>query len=127
MRRALVAGNWKMHGTRASVAELIEELRQLELPAEVEVAVFPGSLHIAQVVAGLVAGAWYVWHSRQVTYPIIDLSLLRTKTFAISVLGGNLCRFSLGAAPFLLAIMLQTNFGMSAATLQPRPNGCENR
>ena len=42
------------------------------------------------------------------------MSLLRTKTFAISVLGGNLCRFSLGAAPFLLAIMLQTNFGMSA-------------
>lgn len=64
--------------------------------------------------AGLVAGAWYIWHSRQVAYPIIDLSLLRTKTFAISVLGGNLCRFSLGAAPFLLAIMLQTNFGMSA-------------
>ncbi|EJC62945.1 DHA2 family efflux MFS transporter permease subunit [Alcaligenes ammonioxydans] len=64
--------------------------------------------------AGLIAGLWYVWHARQVAYPIIDLSLLRTKTFAISVLGGNLCRFSLGASPFLLAIMLQTNFGMSA-------------
>ncbi|MGQ7959443.1 triose-phosphate isomerase [Pseudomonas sp. SP16.1] len=57
MRRPLVAGNWKMHGTRASVAELIEGLRQLELPADVEVAVFPGSLHIAQVVAGLAGGA----------------------------------------------------------------------
>src|SRR5690606_16281169 len=43
-----------------------------------------------------------------------DLTLLRTKTFAISVLGGNLCRFSLGASPFLLAILLQTSFGMSA-------------
>ena len=53
MRRPLVAGNWKMHGTRASVAELIEGLRQQVLPADVDVAVFPSSLHIAQVVEGL--------------------------------------------------------------------------
>ncbi|HEY1029038.1 MAG TPA: triose-phosphate isomerase [Pseudomonas sp.] len=54
MRRPLVAGNWKMHGTRASVAELIEGLCRQDLPADVEVAVFPSSLHIAQVVDGLV-------------------------------------------------------------------------
>lgn len=53
MRRPLVAGNWKMHGTRASVAELIEGLCQQDLPADVEVAVFPSSLHITQVVEGL--------------------------------------------------------------------------
>ncbi len=53
MRRPLVAGNWKMHGTRASVAELIKGLRQQALPAGVEVAVFPVSLHVAQVVEGL--------------------------------------------------------------------------
>ena len=53
MRRPLVAGNWKMHGTRASVAELIEGLSQQVLPADVEVAVFPSSLHIAQAVQGL--------------------------------------------------------------------------
>lgn len=41
MRRPLVAGNWKMHGTRASVAELIEGLRQQVLPVDVDVAVFP--------------------------------------------------------------------------------------
>ncbi|WP_341669720.1 DHA2 family efflux MFS transporter permease subunit [Alcaligenes sp. SDU_A2] len=64
--------------------------------------------------AGILAGLWYIWHARRAAYPIIDLSLLRTKTFAISVLGGNLCRFSLGASPFLLAILLQTSFGMSA-------------
>ena len=29
MRRPLVAGNWKMHGTRASVAELTEALARL--------------------------------------------------------------------------------------------------
>ena len=53
MRRPLVAGNWKMHGTRASVAELIKGLRQLALPAGVEVAVMPPCLHINQVIQGL--------------------------------------------------------------------------
>ncbi|WP_271409236.1 triose-phosphate isomerase [Pseudomonas sp. Q1-7] len=53
MRRPLVAGNWKMHGTRASVAELIRGLRQLALPAGVEVAVMPPCLHINQVIRDL--------------------------------------------------------------------------
>ena len=53
MRRPLVAGNWKMHGTRASVAELIKGLRQLALPTGVEVAVMPPCLYISQVLAGL--------------------------------------------------------------------------
>ena len=57
MRRPLVAGNWKMHGTRASVAELIEGLSEQVLPADVEVAVFPSSLHIAQAVQGLSGNA----------------------------------------------------------------------
>lgn len=57
MRRPLVAGNWKMNGTRASVAELIEALRQQEIPAAVEVAVFPSCLHLVQVVNGLEGSA----------------------------------------------------------------------
>jgi triosephosphate isomerase (TIM) len=53
MRRLMVAGNWKMHGTRASVAELIKGLRNLALPSGVDVAVFPPCLYINQVVDGL--------------------------------------------------------------------------
>ncbi|MDH4652031.1 MULTISPECIES: triose-phosphate isomerase [unclassified Pseudomonas] len=53
MRRPLVAGNWKMHGTRASVAELIKGLRHLALPTGVEVAVMPPCLYINQVIQGL--------------------------------------------------------------------------
>ncbi|UZM13771.1 triose-phosphate isomerase [Pseudomonas kielensis] len=53
MRRPMVAGNWKMHGTRASVAELIEGLGHLALPSGVDVAVFPPCLFINQVVDGL--------------------------------------------------------------------------
>lgn len=54
MRRLMVAGNWKMHGTRASVAELIKGLRNLALPSGVDVAVFPPSLYVSQVVDGLI-------------------------------------------------------------------------
>ena len=57
MRRPMVAGNWKMHGTRASVAELINGLAQQVLPADVDVAVFPSCLHLGQVVDGLAGKA----------------------------------------------------------------------
>ena len=53
MRRTMVAGNWKMHGTRASVAELVNGLRHLALPSGVDIAVFPPCLHINQVIDGL--------------------------------------------------------------------------
>ena len=62
---------------------------------------------------GLVCGLIYIWHARRAANPIIDLSLLRIPSFRISILGGNLCRFAIGAAPFLLAIMLQVGFGLS--------------
>lgn len=57
MRRPLVAGNWKMHGTRASVAELIDGLRRQAVPSVVEVAVFPTCLHVGQVLEGLADSA----------------------------------------------------------------------
>ncbi|MEE4624353.1 triose-phosphate isomerase [Pseudomonas alliivorans] len=55
MRRPMVAGNWKMHGTRASVAELIKGLALQSIPSNVDVAVMPSSLFIGQVVQGLEA------------------------------------------------------------------------
>ena len=49
--------------------------------------------------AGAPAGLLYAWHARRVEHPIIDLSLMKIPTFAISTLGGNLCRFTVGATP----------------------------
>jgi triosephosphate isomerase len=49
----MVAGNWKMHGTRSSVAELIQGLSAQALPGDVEVAVFPPSLYVTQVIDAL--------------------------------------------------------------------------
>jgi EmrB/QacA subfamily drug resistance transporter len=68
---------------------------------------------LALIATGLVSGILYVLHARRSAHPILDLSLLRTPTFAISTLGGNLCRFAIGATPFLLAILLQVGFGLS--------------
>lgn len=65
---------------------------------------------------GVLTAAWYIWHARHTAFPIIDLSLLRIRSFSISILGGNLCRFSLGSVPFMLAILLQLGFGLSAFT-----------
>ncbi len=48
MRQPLVAGNWKMHGSRASVEALLGALVGSELPAQVGVAVCPTYVHLAQ-------------------------------------------------------------------------------
>lgn len=66
------------------------------------------------VATGLATGAWYIWHAKHSAAPIIDLSLLQTRSFAISIFGGNLFRFSLASVPFMLAILLQLGFGMTA-------------
>ncbi|WP_205904175.1 triose-phosphate isomerase, partial [Pseudomonas viridiflava] len=53
MRRPMVAGNWKMHGARASVAELIKGLALQSMPGNVDVAVMPSSQFIGHVIQAL--------------------------------------------------------------------------
>ncbi len=50
MRRPFIAGNWKMHGSRAENAELIEALL-LGLPAQttVDIAVCPPNVYLWEV------------------------------------------------------------------------------
>lgn len=57
MRRRLVIGNWKMHGSIESIAELLASLDLSSIDAAVEVAVCPTSLHIAAVANQLDADA----------------------------------------------------------------------
>ncbi len=71
------------------------------------------------VVAGLIGtgvttGLLYYLHSRRHPDPILDLSLLHIQTFRVAILAGNLCRFAVGATPFLMAMLLQVGFGLSA-------------
>jgi Na+/melibiose symporter-like transporter len=60
-------------------------------------------------------GLLYGWHWRRHAAPLIDLRLLRYRTFLVAVAGGTLFRIGIGAIPFLLPMMLQLSFGKSAA------------
>lgn len=71
-------------------------------------------ISLAIIGTGLITGALYVLHARRHPNPILDLKLLRIPTFRAAVLAGNLCRFAVGATPYLLALLLQIGFGMSA-------------
>jgi len=74
----------------------------------------PPSL-VATLILGGVLLLWiYARHARRIAHPIMDLSLFDIQTFRVSVVGGLFSRFILGASPFLLAIMLQVTFGLSA-------------
>src|SRR5690606_31339646 len=66
--------------------------------------VMPLPMLLGLIATGAACGLLYGWHARRTEHPIIDLSLMRIPTFAIATLGGNLCRFAVGATPFLLAM-----------------------
>ena len=70
-------------------------------------------------VAGLFGGGLaclgvYYLHARNNPHAILDLSIFRIPTFQASVLGGAFFRLAPGATPFLLAMLLQVGFGMTA-------------
>lgn len=64
-----------------------------------------------------VAGAALLWlyyrHSRGHAHPLIDLDILRFRTFRTNVVGATTLRIAIGATPFLLPLMLQLGFGLS--------------
>lgn len=68
------------------------------------------------ILLGILFGGLYVRNAQRTDHPILDLSLLRISTFFTATFGGGLCRISLGAIPFLLAILLQIGFGLTPFT-----------
>ena len=55
MRRSLVAGNWKMHGSLQSVSALVAGLKGLDGVSGVDVVVIPTLVHLPGVAEGLAA------------------------------------------------------------------------
>ncbi len=49
MRKKLVAGNWKMHGSRSMASALVDEIAAAK-PASIDVAVFPPFPYLAELV-----------------------------------------------------------------------------
>ena len=74
---------------------------------------------VGLLAAGVAAAGFYWVHARRVVAtgaaPLLDLSLMRVPTFAVSVTAGSLFRVGVGAIPFLLPLMLQLGFGRSPA------------
>jgi EmrB/QacA subfamily drug resistance transporter len=69
----------------------------------------------AILVVGVVSGAMYVRHAARVAHPVLDLRLMRVPSFSISMWAGSFTRITGGAVPFLLPMMMQLGFGMTAA------------
>src|SRR3954466_818653 len=63
---------------------------------------------------GAVCLAAYFRHARRVDHPIVDLALMRIPTYAMTTIGRFLFRMGMGALPFLMPLMLQVGFGLSA-------------
>jgi EmrB/QacA subfamily drug resistance transporter len=58
--------------------------------------------------------AAYVWHARQIAYPLLRLSLFKLRTFRVSVVGGLVTRLGIGGMPFLLPLLYQLGLGLPA-------------
>ncbi|WP_241127521.1 MFS transporter [Novosphingobium terrae] len=75
--------------------------------------------HATQAIAligfGLLATLLYARHARRAPAPLLDITLLRIPTFRLSVIGGTLIRITQGAMPFLMPMLLQLTFGLTAA------------
>lgn len=74
----------------------------------------PDAVVAGLLVMGSIGIGLYIRHARRHPHPVLDLKLLRVPTFRIGVMGGFLFRIGVGALPFLLPLMLQLGFGLTA-------------
>jgi EmrB/QacA subfamily drug resistance transporter len=74
----------------------------------------PLPIVIALLVVGATSTFAYVLHARRTPTPILDLSLLKVPSLRAAVLGGFIYRSGVGAMPFLLPLLLQLGFHMTA-------------
>ncbi|HEX3938192.1 MAG TPA: MFS transporter [Xanthobacteraceae bacterium] len=63
---------------------------------------------------GIVSGVLGIWHLHRAKYPVLDLSVFRITTFQTGISGGSLFRAGAGSLVFLLPLLLQVVFGMTA-------------
>jgi EmrB/QacA subfamily drug resistance transporter len=69
---------------------------------------------IALIAGGAIATYAYVLHARRTPAPVLDLSLFKLPTMRGAMLGGFVFRAGTGAMPFLLPLLLQLGFHMTA-------------
>ncbi|MCS0494438.1 MFS transporter [Ancylobacter sp. MQZ15Z-1] len=73
----------------------------------------PAGMVLGLMVAiGLVTGFHAVAHARRHPFPLLDLSALTIRSYAVALRGGSLVRAAIQAVPFLLPLMFQVGFGL---------------
>jgi EmrB/QacA subfamily drug resistance transporter len=89
-------------------AGIVFGLSVVSLPA------LPPIFGAVAVVVGAVALVLFSPHARRHPHPVLDLRLFGIETFRTCVTSGTVFRIAMGAIPFLLPLMLQVGFGLSA-------------
>ncbi|UUX95608.1 MFS transporter [Aquabacterium sp. J223] len=75
-----------------------------------------GAASLAALALGLLTGAWTLRHLRRTPHPLVSLAPLARRSFAVAtVAGGTFASMCLQATPYLLPLMFQLGFGLSAA------------
>lgn len=69
---------------------------------------------VSLLIGGAVLLGLYIYHAMTDEAPLIDLRLLQIATFRAGLVGGFLFRIGIGATPFLLPLLLQLGFGLTA-------------
>jgi EmrB/QacA subfamily drug resistance transporter len=77
-------------------------------------ALLPLPVVLGMIGAGIACFVLYAAHARGNRDAILDLGLLRQRTFLAATVGGLFSRLAIGASPFLLALLFQLGFGFSA-------------
>src|SRR3954466_910599 len=72
-------------------------------------------LALSFLTVGAILATLYIRHARTAKDPILDISLMKIPTFGTSVIAGAITRLTQGAHPYLLPLMMQLGFGLSAA------------
>lgn len=66
------------------------------------------------ILASLVLIALVIQHVNRHPAPLFELWALRIKSYAVTLIGGSMFRMAISAIPFLLPLLFQVGFGMSA-------------
>ena len=89
-------------------AGLVFGLSVISLPA------LPPQIGAVAAATGAIALTLFIRHARRHPHPVLELRLFSIETFRSCVTSGTVFRIAMGAIPFLLPLMLQLGFGLTA-------------